>query len=81
MTPNEIRAEFDAIESARARRLEEMDLLAWLIGRYVSIGVNAPKRYPRRPNAIRTSRAPMSDAEMRRAFERLSERSEGNGDC
>ena len=79
MTPNEIRAEFDALESARLRRLEEMDLLAWLIGRYVSIGVNAPKRYPRCPDAIRLPRAPMSDAEMRRAFARLSERSEKYG--
>ena len=79
LTPREIAAAFVALESERQRRLEDLDLLAWMIGRYVSIGVNAPKRFPRRPNALRTRRQPMTDAQMRRVFINIAERSKQDG--
>lgn len=48
--------------------MERLDDLAWLVGRYVSIGVNAPKRYPRRPDGVVRKKAVMDAAAMKQVF-------------
>ena len=81
-TPREIEAAFAAHAARRRQRLEEIDLLAWLIGRYSAIGMHVPKRYPRQPNAVRVRKAEMTDAEMRRAFVDMAERrGKSDGSC
>ena len=69
MTPREISL---ALETAKRRALD-LDLLAWLVGQYVAIGVNNPKKFPRKPNRIRF-RKNMSDEEMKQTLISLAER-------
>lgn len=81
-TPREIELAFLAQTANRQRRLEEIDLLAWLIGRYVTIGMHAPKRFPRRPNAVQVRKTEMTDAQMRRVFMDFAERrGKTDGSC
>ena len=48
--------------------MERMDDLAWLVGRYAAIGINAPKKYPRRPDGVKRAAREMDAAEMKRVF-------------
>lgn len=73
LTPLEIEREISAFAARRRMELERLDDLAWLAGRYVSIGVNAPKRYPRKPDGVVRRPVEMDDAEMKRVFLRLSQ--------
>ena len=75
MTPAEIEWELTAFAARERRAMERLDDLAWLTGRYVSIGVNAPRRYPRRPEAVARAPAEMDGAEMKRVFQNLMARS------
>ncbi len=71
-TPREAAREFKALEAKKRCELELADALAWLIGRYVAIALNAPERYPVRPDGIcRGAAEEMSDAEMKRAFQKF----------
>ena len=82
-TPREIELEFSAFARRRQEEAERMDLLAWLVGRYVLIGMHAPKRYPRRPDAIRRAAGEMTEMQMKKVFVDIAARREarGNGDC
>lgn len=68
MTPNEIKARFDACAARRRQAAQDADLLGWLVGRYVLIALHAPRRYPRRPDALVRRARRMSGAEMKRVF-------------
>lgn len=82
MTPREIEAEFRSLQARRQQRAEEMDLLAWLTGYYAAVGIQTPKRFPRRPNAVAARRTEMSDEQMRRAFVNMAERrKDTDGSC
>jgi len=52
--------------------MERLDDLAWLTGRYAAIGVNAPRRYPRRPDGVK--RRAMEPEAMKRVFVNLNRR-------
>lgn len=71
-TPAEIEAEFDALAAARRMQAQNADLLAWLAGRYVMIGMHAPRRYPGSPNAVSCVPRSMSDMQMKRVFEHIA---------
>lgn len=77
LTPVEIEWKLAAFAACEQRRLERMDEAAWLVGRYVAIGLNAPRRYPRRPDAVKRRPRTMSDDEMKRVFAGLAERKGG----
>lgn len=79
-TPREIELEFSALARRRQEEAECMDLLAWLVGRYVLIGMHAPKRYPRRPDAIRRAAGEMTDAQMKEVFAGMAARREARSD-
>lgn len=76
LTPREIEEEFTALGRRRQLEAEKLDLLAWLVGRYVLIGVHAPKRYPRRPDALRRPAGRMTDAQMKNVFAGMAARRE-----
>lgn len=67
-TPREIEMIFRAESGRRQRQAEEADLQAWLTGRYVLSAIHAPKRFPRRPDAVVKEPRKMTDAEMKSAF-------------
>jgi hypothetical protein len=48
MTPAEVKGRIKAHE----RAIEDVDVLAWLIGAYVAHGFHDPKHYPKKPNAV-----------------------------
>lgn len=75
MTPAELSRRMHAHEHALKRRMKEMDMLAWLIGQYCAVAINAPGRYPTQPDRV-TERAE-SDEEMRRLMRDISRRDEG----
>lgn len=56
-----------AFEKRTAREMERMDILNHLLGNYIALGVNDPKKYPKKP-LFRTEnaqkKAEMSDEEM-----------------
>ena len=67
-TPREIDAELLAWAERRRRERENVELLAWRTGSYAMVGVHAPKRDPRRPDAPAAGARRMTDGEMKRAF-------------
>lgn len=71
-TPRELEMELRAHAARRQATMEEMDLQAWLAGRYAMLAMHAPKRYPRRPDAVRRRPARMSDGEMKQVFAALA---------
>lgn len=81
-TPREIELMFRARAARRQAELEQMDLLGWLVGRYALIGFHAPKRYPRKPDAVKRRPGPMSDEGMKQVFAAMAARKEeGDGGC
>jgi len=70
MTPAELLLCVEALRERREERMREMDILAWLVGQYAAVGINAPGRYPARPDRIR-QRA-RGDEEMRRMMEEMA---------
>ena len=74
LTPKEIEWELTAFAARRRLEMERMDDLAWLIGRYVAVGVNAPKKFPRKPDTVKRQAKEMTDDEMKRIFTKLSAR-------
>ena len=69
-TPREIEWEVRALATRQARRAEEISCLAWLTGRYVALGVHAPRRYPAAPPAARERAT--SPAAMKQVFAALA---------
>jgi len=76
MTPAEIELTLTALAARERRRMERMDEAAWLIGRYAAIGINAPGRYPRRPDVVRRTGRNMSAEEMKQVFVNMAKRGE-----
>lgn len=74
MTPVEIEWELTAFAARERRAMERLDDQAWLTGRYAAIGVNAPRRFPRRPDGVPRAPAQMDDGEMKRVFLNLQRR-------
>lgn len=72
LSPDELRLRFDAAREAEARKLRLLDTLSWLMGQYVAVALNAPRRYPPRPNRVRTRAA--TDEEMKRVLRTMATR-------
>lgn len=68
LTPLEIEWELAAFAAQRRLEMERLDDLAWLVGRYACFAVNAPGRYPRRPDGVVRRVGEMTDAQMKAAF-------------
>lgn len=82
LSPREIELEFRALAARRQRDAEMADLQAWLIGRYVLLALHAPRRFPRRPDAVARKTEVMADADMKRVFSAMAaRREEDHGDC
>lgn len=75
----EIEMEMEAFIVKRRRAAEDMDLLAWLAGRYVLTALHAPRRYPAQPNGVARRPQEMRPEEMKRAFQAMAERRDMNG--
>ena len=73
LTPRQMELEMRAHAARLQRENEQLDLLAWLVGRYVFTALHAPRRYPRRPNALLRPRRSMDDDEIKRAFMALAQ--------
>lgn len=64
------------VEKTR-RELRQHDMLNHLLGRYISYGVNDPKRYPKQPFLAEAKTRPMTDEEMEAAAKRMTIRMGG----
>ena len=81
MTPREIDRLFRAEAARRRAWMQRADLMAFLVGHYAALAVHAPRRYPRRPNAVRESGRRMPPEEMKRFFVEMAAReAEKHGD-
>lgn len=76
LTPVEIEWELTAFAARQQAEMERLDDLAWLTGRYAAIGVNAPKKYPRRPDGVKRRARVMDAEEMKRVLVNLGKESE-----
>ena len=74
MTPAEAEWELAAFSARKRLEMERLDDLAWLIGRYAAIGVNAPKKYPRRPDGVKRVVRAMDAEAMKAVFVAMAER-------
>ena len=74
-------AEWELLAFAARRRaeMERLDDLAWLAGRYVAIGVNAPRKYPRRPDGVKRAACEMGAEEMKGVFVAMAGRGADGG--
>jgi len=69
MTPRIIEMVFEAYQKRVERQLQLIDNTNYLLGRYIAIAVNDPKKYPSEPVLYKKSRASMStdiEAALRR---------------
>lgn len=73
LTPRQIELEIRARSVRMQQRQQEIDLLAYLVGRYVLLAMHAPRRYPRRPDGIMKERRAMNDDEIKRVFVSLAQ--------
>ena len=73
LTPAEIEWEMTAFAARRRLEMERIDDLAWLTGRYAAIGVNAPRKYPRRPDGVRRRMDEMPPEAMKAVFVNMAE--------
>ena len=74
LTPVEVEWELAAFAARRRLEMERLDDLAWLVGRYAAIGVNAPRKYPRRPDGVKRAVRQMGAEEMKAVFAGMAER-------
>lgn len=79
MTPAEMLLAAEALRKRREEELMGLDTLAWLTGQYAAVALNAPGRYPARPNRIRL-RA-QGDDEMQRMMAAMARESGKEGDA
>ncbi|MGI6239178.1 MAG: hypothetical protein ACOYI5_06080 [Christensenellales bacterium] len=77
LTPAELSLRYEAAREGALERLKLLDTLAWLIGQYVAMAMNAPRKYPAQPNRVR--RAAATDEEMRRVMEGIARRGHAAG--
>jgi hypothetical protein len=61
MTPAEVNGRIRALGAERSAKNEQLDLLAWMIGRYAAKGYHEPGKYPRKPEIIDTKQSIPSD--------------------
>lgn len=66
ISPEEMRLKLLAFSAAQHDMLKQADTAAWLTGYYTALGINAPKRFPKKPNGI-ARREHMTDEQMKRA--------------
>lgn len=69
LTPSEAVGYFESNNAIQRRKMASMDRMAWLIGSYCAVGVNQPKKFPKKPrNADKIMQAgkqkKMTDEEM-----------------
>jgi hypothetical protein len=68
MTPAEVNGRIKAFVEGQNRVLEGHDTLAWMIGSYVAQGYHNPKKYPKKPDMVKTKprmTAPMEDDDIK----------------
>ena len=53
MTPGELLSAIERLKQRRLDLLTALDTLAWLAGQYAAVAINAPGKYPARPNRVR----------------------------
>ncbi len=73
LTPVEVEWELLAFAARKREAMERMDDLAWLVGRYAAIGVNAPRKYPRKPDGVKRAVREMGAEEMKSVFVGMSQ--------
>ena len=54
MTPAEINGRIKAYSEAQNRAMERIDALAWMVGSYTAQGYHQPKKYPKKPDMVKT---------------------------
>ena len=72
LSPGEIEWFFRSLAARRQAELEKIDTLAYLAGSYVLTAFHAPRRYPRRPDAVAHPPKKMTDKQMKQFFADLS---------
>ena len=77
MTPAEMEWELLAFAARKRLEMERLDDLAWLVGRYAAIGVNAPKKYPRKPDGVKRAARKMDAGEMKDVFVKMAREEDG----
>lgn len=71
MTPGELLSAIEALKQRRLDMLTALDTLAWLAGQYAAVALNAPERYPARPNRVRHQAR--GDREMQRMMAEMAQ--------
>jgi hypothetical protein len=52
LTPREARKYFDAYKIKKEREFQMTDTTNYILGKYISLAVNDPKKYPKKPASL-----------------------------
>ncbi len=53
MTPTEVNGRLKAYTASQQQKMEQLDILAWMVGQYTAQAYHNPKNYPRKPSIIK----------------------------
>lgn len=71
LTPKQWAKHIKVFEEKETQRLKEVDVMNYILGKYIAFAVNDPKRYPTKPFTEKdTELKPMSDEEMEKQARR-----------
>ena len=71
LTPKQWAKHIKVFEEKETQRLKEVDVMNYILGKYIAFAVNDPKRYPNKPFTEKdTELKPMSDEEMEKQARR-----------
>lgn len=78
MTPHELSLAVRCRRDSENDRLRMLDMLAWLVGQYCAVAVNAPSRYPAQPDRVRL-RA-VGDEQMHKLMRSIAGKGDNGGE-
>lgn len=74
MEPIEYKRYLDFYVEREKQKVKEIDALNFMLGKYIAIGVNDPKKYPRKPflekEEVKVENRVMTGSEMERIIKR-----------
>ena len=71
LTPKQFEKHVKVFNQKEQLRFKEIDILNYILGKYVAFAVNDPKHYPKEPYTQKTTQLePMTDEEMEKQARR-----------
>lgn len=70
LTPKQFEKHIKVYAKKKQEEMEEMDMLNWVLGKYIAYSFNDPKKYPKKPMLSRDAKTTMTVEEMEEVAKR-----------